>query len=250
MRIYFVTLLICSYSHLAVSQNIESLSLQLEGTDMVISFDLKPVRSTGELYDITIVSSMDGYKNAISLKQGRDKEVSPGSKLTFVIDGISEFKGFKGDLDFKVIADLAFAPIRLLTENITAKRGRMVDLRWEGGYRNESYNVELFKNETRISSLASGVTTTSTLWVVPEDNPVGSGYILKISSGTDPSKNVLSPAFSIKRKVPLGLKILPILIGGGVGGAAAAGLFGGGEADPGGGGGNTIDDLPGPPDTP
>ena len=119
------------------------------------------------------------------------------------------------------------------------RRGKTSLVTWQGGTSSDNVKIELI-NAGKTTTIAETKNTGQFAWAAPADLKTGSGYQMRLISGGQITN---SESFSVKSKIPLLLKLSPVLL---IGGAAAA--LGGGGGGGGGGGTPDADDLPIPPD--
>ncbi|MFY0625912.1 MAG: hypothetical protein JXR07_06445 [Reichenbachiella sp.] len=227
------------------AQEIKNLSVEKVGDDVNITFDLKAVENPQELYDIEIFSSRDGYSKALDLKSGKVKDVFPGLRLKFVIDAKQAFSGFKGDVDFRIVANLTFVPLSLVSplDPIKTKPGKSVTIMWKGGKENSAYKLDYSKEGGSWSTIEDNINDNKYTWYVPKKIDKGT-YSVKLSSDQTKSKSVYSGNIVVKKTSPF-VFIIPAAA---VLGATAYFILGSG--DDGGGTVDTNNNLPNPPDPP
>lgn len=222
----------------AKAQEIKNIEVKQEGDNIILSFNLLPKESTREQYSLRITSSKDNYNALINVDKPTN-DVKPTNRLSYVISGNENFGGFSGDVDFQIEATLVYTPLRVVTPNnrVTVKKGKPMNVQWEGGNKDDKYNVDLYKAGTKVFALNSSFAKTATTWTVPEDTKPGKDYKVKITSKKNPNQAVFTQDFNIKGKTSIMIKLLPVAALGGL----AAVLLGGKSKDTGNG------DLPAPP---
>ena len=89
-------------------------------------------------------------------------------------------------------------------------------------------NFDLYKGDTKVWSQPGIGNTGRYEMTIPTDVKPGDGYRFKISDSKNKDDVVYTGTFTIKRKIPLLLKAVPILVAGG----AAVFLMKGEEATP------------------
>lgn len=118
------------------------------------------------------------------------------------------------------------------------KRGKSYQIIWRGNGNTKPVKLELMKDGNVIDALNARTTSRSYEWMVPVNLDLGDDYQMKISNINNNENFLLSTPFTIKRKIPLLVKIVPL-----VGVAAVTGylLFSPSEEGP------KDEILPGPP---
>lgn len=226
-----------------IAQEIRNVDVRLERDNVIITFDLSPKESVKERFDIEIYSSRDNYQTPVKVSEGNTKDVRPGNALQYIINAKEHFTGYQGELDFDVRATLTFSPVTFIEpyQDMTYKKGDFVRVAWRGGFTNDNYAISLYKGDNKVSYINSIVKTNDYLWNMPKGTKAGK-YHFQLESNSSKELTAKSYEFVIKRKIPIAIKILPIV-------AAGVGVYfltsGGGSES----GGATYA-LPNPPDPP
>lgn len=240
---FYLTSLLALYISVGFAQRITDVRAQATGNLITISYDLAGT-ILGQLYEVAIYSSHDGMSKPLqhvrgdigaSLTPGRGKRIEWGVK--------KELGDFDGDITFEIRARLMFSPIRFTTptRNVTYKRGNTYKIDWLGAVADENMKIELYNDTTKRFDITQVQNRYRHQWTLPENMEPDKNYRLKISSVNKPDNFAWSSNFTVRRKVPLGMKLVPLGVVGGV----AAFLF----LNDGGAGGAAADgDLPLPPD--
>lgn len=215
----YTALIICFtlLSSRGFAQQISDLTVQTSGDDIVIRFDLKALENPQEQYKIQIFSSFDNYTEPLPLKEGNDTDVFPKFAMRYVIDGATAFRGYKGDLDFRVVATLTFVPLSLITpvESIKTKVGKTIMVQWKGGTENDTYQIDYAKDGGNWTTLDSDIHSRNYTWKIPKRFDKGI-YSIKLTSSQERTKAIYSGNIRIKKKAPFIIKMMPwMLIAGG-----------------------------------
>lgn len=259
MKKTFTILLIPFLSYCASAQNLSNVTASLQGTKIIINYDLEaPVASF--LYQVEVYSSLDQYKEplkGVSGDVGNKVASGKGKKVEWQAD--KDISAYDGEVDFKLKTQLTFAPWLILNPSgeKSFKRGKASEILWTG-YANgaKKVNVELQRNGQAISSTDAINNSGKMEFNFPKNLKTGDGYQIKIVNNVNANDQAISKEFKIKRKLPLVVKFLPIVI---LGGVAAAVLGGGQKSEspsqppatpPDTNGGGTNDNLPAPPANP
>jgi hypothetical protein len=234
MRFVFLFLLLLATTFVH-AQSIENVQATFADGLVVITYDLKADANLE--FSVSIYSSHNNYSTPLKQLTGDVGTVKPGMSKRAVWDVKTELITYRGDISFRVKGTPLLAPLVLSkpTDGGAVRRGKTATLQWKGGIPSQNVTIELFQGSERVESLGQVSNSGTFSWSVPSKFEKGK-YTLKLSSGAQTTQ----ADFSVKAKVPMLLKVLPLLAAGG----AAAALAGGG----GGGGGES--DLPGAPVTP
>ena len=212
------------------AQRIENIDVQLVNENIILSFDLLPQESIAEKYDLAITSSIDGHKKPLQVKNGSVSDVAPKNRLQYTIDGIQNLGDFKGEVKFRIKATLTYSPLRILSpkDKISVKKGKTLELSWAGGNNTSEYNIELYKSNVLSTTIESKNSSKKSNWKVPKNFRTGNDYKIKIAVDGKENQSVFTKQFTIKRKIPILIKVMPLVVAGGV----FALISGGGGSDP------------------
>ena len=216
--------------------NIEA--TQLDDQTVRVSYDLQG-ELPGQLFTVRLFSSANNFQLPLIFVTGDvGEEITAGNGKTIDWDISQELVAFEGDLTFEVRALITFSPIEVTAPaQGSMRRGTTHDISWLGSNLSEYVDIELFRDDKKVRTIARTQNDGSFSWTIPIDVKPGQGYTVKVSS-TSSTQFDQGGYFSIRRKVPLVLKALPVALIV----PAIVILTDGGESRP--------EILPGPPDTP
>jgi hypothetical protein len=214
------------------AQKVAVKKVELAGEKIIVHYDLEDSNPNHE-YQISLYSSQNNFSTALAKVTGdvgSEVKMGNGKKITWNIR--EELGPYRGKLSLEVRGKV-YVPIAKLN-NITVdskfKRGKSHVITWKPG-NNNAIHIELLKGGQRIAGELNQPNSGNFSLFIPPHASVGKDYTIRITDTRNAEDVVTSQPFAVKRKVPLLVKILPVLA---IGGAAAA-LGGGG----GGGGGGT-----------
>ncbi len=218
--------------------------VELAGEKIIVHYDLEDSNPANE-YQISLYASQSNFATALTKVRGDvGNEVKAGSNKKIEWNIREELGPFKGKLSLEIRGKMfvSIAKIKNISEGDKFKRGKSHTLTWKPG-NNNPINIELLKGDQPISTQSNQPNNGSYSIFIPPHTVVGKDYSLRITDSKDAENVTTSHAFAVTRKVPLLLKVVPILAIGGVVAALAGG--GGGSPDPGtGNGGGTAIPLP------
>jgi len=235
----FSSALCLSFSGLA--QTIENIKAAPQANGkVIITFDIMNAKA-GQDFNIQVFSSHNGFASPLTYLSGDvGNGIKPGSGKKAEWDAQGELRNYIGDLTFEVRGEIVLGwRVKTPSSASGVRRGKTSLVTWQGGSSSDNVRIELV-NGGKTTTLAETKNTGSFSWSAPADLKTGGDYQLRLVSG---GQITTSENFVVKSKIPLLLKLSPILL---VGGAVAA--LGGGGGDKGGGGAPEADDLPKPPD--
>lgn len=212
---------------------------QLDNQKVRVSYDLQG-ELPGQLFKVELYSSANNFRLPLLYVEGHvGEDVKAGIGKFIDWDFSKELVAFEGDLTFEVRALLTFSPLKVsFPVNGSARRGTAMTITWLGSVPNGFVDIELFRDDKKVSTIARTQNDGSYQWNIPIDTNPGQGYTIKVSS-TSSTQFHSGGYFSIKRKIPLLVKFIPVAV------AAPLVIL---LTDEGGAGGSRI--LPAPPDSP
>ncbi|HEU5145754.1 MAG TPA: hypothetical protein VFT90_03530 [Chryseosolibacter sp.] len=216
----------------ASAQKASIKKVELAGDKIIVHYDLED-SNPGHEYQVSLYASQSNFTTALTKVKGDvGNEIKPGADKKIEWNIIEELGPFKGKLSLEIRGRvfIPVAKINSISEGDKFKRGKNHVVTWKPG-NNNTVNIELLKDGQLVSSQLSQPNNGTHSLFIPTNAVVGKGYSLRITDTRDPENNVTSQRFAITRKVPLLLKVVPILA---VGGVAAVVLGGGGEEGEGG----------------
>ena len=221
----------------AFSQSIENVRASFADGKVTIAYDLLRT-DPNQTYFVEVSGSHNNYSSPLKTVSGDvGANIKGGSGKKIIWDAKAELVTYKGEITFRVKGNPVAAWVfKTPTEGGSIRRGKSTTIQWEGGSPQQPVTVELYKGSEKVETLAQGNAGTSYTWLVPKDFEKGN-YSIKLSAG---GQNISSGTFSVKAKIPLLLKVLPVAVIGGLA-AVLSGGGGGGETP-------TASDLPTAPD--
>ena len=209
--------------------------VELAGDKIIVHYDLEDSNPANE-YQIGLYASQDNFTTALSKVKGDvGNEIRPGPGKRIEWHVTEEIGPFKGKLSLE-IRGRVFAPvakINSISEGDKFKRGKSHLVTWKPGNTNQ-VTIELLKGDQPVQSQNNLSNNGSYSFLIPQHTPVGKDYAIRITDSRDGNNVVTSHRFMVTRKVPLLLKVVPILAVGGAAAVLLGGGGGGGEPDDGG----------------
>ncbi len=226
------------------AQKIENVKATINGDDIIITYDLSG--KEGQEFRINLYASNSNFSKAIIKATGDiGGKITPGKDKRVVWNAKNEIPDYKGDLVIEVrgeagvVSSSPTASVRPLSflspTGGGVKKGKILSISWTGGIPTENIELNLLENGVVKEKISEQSNNGVYSWQVPSGTKTGS-YQLKVTGST--SGDAISPNFKVKAKIPLLLKVLPIVA---VGAVAAIVIGGGGGPD-------KVSDLPVPPE--
>jgi len=215
------------------AQSVENVVASFDGEKISITYDLNHTLAD-QKFKVSIFSSHNNFQSPITLVTGDVGDnilVGKSKKITWNVR--SELPPyFNDDLSFKVKALLIALPKTEIKQPVAEntkketgykisplqksafKRGRSMQLTWQGGSMSDQINVDLLKDDIVQQPLMPTQNTYSYQWQIPKKQSKGKNYAIRISSATNPLQKSTSDIFKIKSKTPFIVKVgIPIIIG-------------------------------------
>jgi hypothetical protein len=194
------------------AQDILDFKYTLVGENIEISYTLSG-KST-DRYEVNLYRSTDGFTQPLLMVEGDiGPDQLPGKGKKIVWKAKEELGEFKGNLSLKLKA--VFIPFVefQISKGDKFKRGKAYDLSWQFGDILSEIKLELYKGSRKVADLAPELEDTSFNWQIPKKFALGDGYYLR---ATGDGREARSAQFSVKRKVPMAVFIIPgaLIVGG------------------------------------
>jgi hypothetical protein len=229
-------------SHAVFAQKISISKVELLGNKVVITYELEDSNPNNE-YLISVHGSKDNFASPLTKVSGDvGSGVKAGVTKTIEWKITEEYGLYKGKLALEIKGRVFIPVVKLEGSGMQSsyKRGKSYQVVWHSGDPSGQVNVELYKGDVRISGERNLANNGNYTWHVPPKTKTGKDYHMRFSSTKNPDEIVYSKPFKIAPKIPLVVKILPVVA---IGGAVI--LLGGSGG--GGGGGSEGGGIPNPP---
>lgn len=198
-----------------LGQRIENLRATFGEGKVTVQYDIIG-GNPRQTFSIQLYGSHNNYSTPLGQVTGDVGEgVMGGKDKTIIWNAEGELITHSGNITFRVSGNLIPMKLSILKPDARSslRRGKDAVIQWEGGAP-EQVQIELFKGNTRITSVGDSKNTGSISWRVPKDMDKGN-YTLKLTAGID---QVTSEVFTIRPKTGMMVKIIPVvLVAGAVG---------------------------------
>ena len=193
-------------------------SLETTPESLILYYDLiDTVKS--RTYTVSVFSSRDNFLNPlVKLRGDVGLEVKPGENRKIVWSSKEELGPvFKGEMELEVRGRVyvPFVKFNDFEKDRTFKRGKATTLTWAGGNRENILNFKLYQGENLITVIPNVANSGSYDLVIPTSVKPGTGYHFIIADSKNKDQMMITPQFNVKRKLPLLVKAIPILLVGG-----------------------------------
>ena len=229
-----------SFLTVSIGQQIETLVLEIVGEDVKMTFKITPEHSERERYDVLIYSSHDNYTSPLNTKVS---DVIPNQRTTVVFPILESIGYFQGEVQFKLVANSTYFPVRL-SKSTTRKfrKNKEFQIVWEDYNELGSYQIDLYQNDSLMITLAKDFIGNDFSGKFPKGVKPGK-YTLVVSPSDDIALRSDDYRVSVTRNITTIVALSAVLVG-------TTGYFilqgeGGSGGDSSGG-----DSLPDPPGSP
>jgi hypothetical protein len=211
MRTVVLILFITTIARTAVNaQEFSIKRLELDGDKVNLYYDLLD-SIKGRTYTIDLYSSKDNFVSRLEKVSGDiGLEVKPGSNHKLTWNAKEELgSAFDGKVGFEVRGHVYIPFVRLEGLNKVYKRGKDYPFTWRGGTQQNILNFDLYNGDEKIYPFSNIANVGQTTINLPTSVKPGKNYYFKITDTKNKDQIVNSSYFSVKRKVPFLLKVIP-----------------------------------------
>ncbi len=212
----FTTGLFLLLAGFASAQQFSIKRVQQEGGSISLYYDLIDSIAS-RTYTINVFSSLDNYVTPLQKVSGDlGLEVKPGGNRKITWNAFDELgPSFDGKVALEVRGRLYIPFIRLDGLQKAFKRGVTSEITWTGGTQQNILNFDVYKGEEKITSFPNIANVGHYTMLMPVSIKPGNDYKFKITDTRNKDQIVYSQPFTVKRKVPLLLKVVPVILVGG-----------------------------------
>jgi hypothetical protein len=242
MRLLVLLMVLVSFQ--SFSQTVILKKIELGGDKIVVHYDLDD-NDPNHFYRIQLFSSKDNFSYPITKVSGDvGFDIRPGMDRKIEWKVFEELKDFKGRISLEIRGKVFIPFARFQSGDLkhAYKRGKLLPLTWSAG-NNTPLHIELYRSSEKIHSELNVPNIGSYSLIVPAHAKAGRHYRIKMTSSKTAEDFIYTDFFRIKRRVPLVLKVLPVMAVG----AAAAIVIGqsqGNDKGNTGNNGSTVEDPP------
>jgi len=212
-KLPFLAALVVFLSLQMTGQQVTNINASLLDESIVrVAYDLEGEVS-GQLFTVKLYNSTNQFSLPLEYVDGYVGERVEAGLNKFIDWDISkELVAFEGELTFEVKAELTFTPINVVfPEKNAITRGKQHIITWRGTNTGEHVDIQLYRDGRKINTISNTINDGQYEWEVPYSTKPGKGYSVKINS-TSSSQTDTGTEFSIHRKIPLLVKLIPFAI--------------------------------------
>jgi hypothetical protein len=196
-----------------MSQTFSIKRLEVAGDKINLYYDLVDTVSS-RTYTIALYSSHDNFVLPVQKASGDlGLEVRPGRNRKIVWNAKEELgAAFNGKVGLEVRGRLYIPFVRLEGLNKKLKRLTPTEITWSGGTQQNILNFDLYRGEERVTRFANIANVGHYILTIPTTVKPGKGYRFKITDSRNKDQIVNSAPFRVKRKIPLLMKAIPVVV--------------------------------------
>ncbi len=198
-----------------IAQQLDVKRVELKGDEVIIYYALLDSMA-GRTYSINLYTSQDKYVNPQTHVSGdHGIEVKPGVQRKLIWNAKKELgENFNDKISIELRARL-FIPFIKFDSFEKIKKGKPTEVTWRGGTPQNILNFELWRNDERVLVIPNIPNAQHAQIEIPGSVKPGKNYTFKIVDSKNKDLAIQTSPFIIKPKMPLLVKVLPILAVGG-----------------------------------
>lgn len=188
---------------------------ELSENGVVVYYDL--IDTVKErTYSIYVYSSRDNFLAPLKELSGdQGLEVKPGKNKKIAWNAKQELGAtFNGAVELEIRGRVYVPFLRFQGfEHVPVyKRKTPFIVKWAGGTRQNILNFQLYKGEKLVHTFPNAPNESQYTIEIPNTVKPGTGYFFRISDTKNKEQVVVTPQFTVKRKIPLIVKAIPLAI--------------------------------------
>ena len=199
----------------AMAQEFSIKQVEVGGDLLTLHYDLIDTVKD-HTYSIYVYSSKDNFLSPLEKIAGdAGLEVRPGKNRKVVWSAKEELgPGFRGEIELEIRGRLYIPFIRFegFRDVEMRKRGVPFLVKWSGGTRQNILNFQLYQGDKLRHTFPNAPNNSEHRITIPSSVKPGKGYYFRISDTKNKDQVVLTPTFEVRRRYPLVLKVVPVLL--------------------------------------
>ena len=215
MRRTTVLVLLLLSGTMIYAQNVAVKKVELAGDKIIVYYDLEDSNQNND-YQIFLYSSQNNFATALSHVTGDvGNEVKPGANRKITWNIKEELGPYKGKLALEVRGKVYAPFVKLQGFEIHKKykRGKSYTISWKANSPTPIH-IELYKGSQKLSGETNHPNNGLYSISFSTKSKPGKDYRLKFTDSRNSDEIVYTPYFQVSPKIPLLLKVAPIVIAG------------------------------------
>lgn len=214
-RYYLIVASFCAAGLSARAQEFTIKKVEITPEALSVYYDLIDT-ARAHVYTVTVFSSKDNFLNPLQKVKGDvGLEVRPGLNRKVVWNAKEELgPSFKGEVELEVRGRVyvPFIKFNDFSEGRAFKRGKATAITWAGGTRQNILNFRLYKGEELVTVIPNIANSGNHELTIPISVKPGSGYHFVVADSKNRDQMMITPKFTVRRKVPLLVKVVPMAL--------------------------------------
>jgi hypothetical protein len=191
-------------------------AVELTAESLVLHYDLVDTIKS-RTYSITLYSSHDNFLAPLQKVKGDvGLEVKPGTNRRIIWNSREELGPlFQGNVELEVRGRvyIPFVKFDGFQAEQVIRRGKPKTMTWSGGTRQNILNFSIYNKEDQFIDVIPNVANSGSYeMTLPTSIKPGKGYYFLVSDSKNKDQVMRTPPFEVKRKIPLGLKVVPVVL--------------------------------------
>jgi len=213
LKLNFFFLLFLTSITFVEGQELDSISMTFENGMVVVRYDFLNGEA-GEDYELYLFGSHDNFSEPLQHTTGDvGKKIQLGSGKVIYWDAKKELGNFKGDFSLKIKGTkyIPLVTFQNIHQDLKIKRGESFDIRWDRSTKADQVLLQMRRYGVPIEDPITVDNTGIYSWHVPREFKAGKGYTIQILDTQNLIKEETSESFTIRRKMPLAYKLIPVV---------------------------------------
>lgn len=189
--------------------------VEITAESVVIHYNLVDTTSQRR-YTVNVYSSKDNFLAPLQKVSGDvGLEVSPGLNRKISWSSKEELgSAFNGDIEVEIRGRVYIPFIRFndFQENMAIKRGKAKTLTWTGGTRQNILNFAIYRDNKYVDVIPNIANAGSYDMVLPTAIKPEKNYYFLVSDSKNKDQVMKTSNFTVKRKIPLFIKVVPVVL--------------------------------------
>ena len=192
--------------------------VEMTADGIALHYDLLDT-TKNRFYTVHVFTSKDDFLNPVTKVKGDvGLEVRPGPNRKILWDPKEFGADFRGDIEIEIRGKvhIPFVQFTNLKDFKAFKRTKPTTLTWTGGTRQNILNFNLYKDEELVTVISNVANSGNYNMVIPRSVKPGNGYYFLVADSKNKDQVMKTSEFSVKPRVRLIFKILPVVALGGL----------------------------------
>jgi hypothetical protein len=195
----------------AIAQGFDIKRVEVDGDLVNLYYDLTDTTSR-RAYTVSVYSSRDNYISPLDHVSGDlGLEVKPGANKKISWNTRQALgETFQGEVALEIRGRVYIPFVRIDGQYSSFKRMKPYEITWTGGTQQNILNFDLYKDGEKVTTFPNIANVGHYTLTLPASVKPGKGYSFKITDTKNKDQIVNTSTFTVKRKIPLLVKAVPV----------------------------------------